>query len=56
MSEVPIGSVKIRCPSCFYDEGFDLYEAVTDVGYPVNRYYAVCRKCRYVISIGERTR
>jgi hypothetical protein len=50
-TEVPIGSVPLKCPSCLYREGWDIYEAVTDVGRPVERFYAICRHCGHVLPL-----
>ena len=51
MNSIPVGSVPIICPKCHYREGWDIYEAVTDVGYPTERYYAKCRRCRHSIPL-----
>jgi hypothetical protein len=48
---VPTGSVPLKCPECLYKEGWDIYEAVTDVGRSVERFYAVCRHCGHVLPL-----
>lgn len=50
---VPVGSVSVVCPECLSRKGFDLYEAVTDVGRETARYYAVCLNCGHVIPLKE---
>lgn len=49
--KVPLGSVPIACPNCLHKKGYDIYEAVTDVGKPTERYYAVCLNCGHVIPL-----
>jgi hypothetical protein len=53
---VPIGSVPVVCPECSSKKGYDLYEAITDLGKPTERYYAVCLNCKHVISLKAKSR
>ena len=49
--KIPIGSVPIFCKECLHSDGWNLHEAVTDIGRPKERYYASCRKCGFVLPL-----